>query len=181
MIYTSDQQSSLAGLQDQINNLESDMQTGPKYYSVVRLTANKNCVANADVWATTDWTADINRGSVFKSSVTAGVGSGYARLVIPETGFYVITFKGAINTSNKAAIKVTKNSRDVLNGSVATNALVSSGAEGVTAFAYTEEKFNQNDVLYWSWWTDQTAGVPALLASHFGGVKATVTCKWVSP
>lgn len=150
-----------------------------KYFASVKASTNLATVGNTDVYATNNWTVESNAQGVYKSASDPGVGTGYARFVVPKTGMYRLTFDGVMNTAQRGAIKLTLNSRAATSGSIGTDARISSGGEGCTLGISIHAKLTVNDVLYWCWWTDQTAGVPDMLANHFGGVNTRVTIRWV--
>lgn len=154
-----------------------------RYFASVVLGSNLDAWANQDRWANADgpWLVESNNQGVYKppSDNTAG-GGGFARFVIPRTGIYKITFNAVINTAQRGGIKVTRNGRSVVNNSIATDARFSSGGEGVTLCASFQGSLTANDTINWSWWTDQTAGVPQVQANHFGATNTRVTCRWIN-
>lgn len=154
------------------------------FYASAVLNSAVNAPYNTDTYATSGWTAESDRWNIIKrpGDVPSDPGNdAYTRIVVPRTGFYEVNFNTVINVNagQRTAAKIT------LNGGVTTNSIASVAKYND---AGVEQNLNckavyrlpVNQLVYWSWWTDQNTNPPAqLMTGHYGGVKTRMTIEWI--
>lgn len=135
--------------------------------------------SNEDIAASSGWTAVKDNASMFFPSSAGGIGTGYARIRIPQTGRYYVEWRyyiDGVGTSAPTA-SVLKDSATVTSGSIMN---AQGAANGWACPTAAGEHFLTAGTFLYFWVWQGSGETRTCHATWFGGSKSGAKVRWVS-